>query len=47
MDKAYIDENAGQAICCWEAPDKKTLEELFTKAQIFPQSIREVTEFTT
>jgi hypothetical protein len=47
MDKAYIDESTGQAICCWEAPDKKALEDLFTKVQVSPQSIREVTEFTT
>jgi len=47
MDKAYIDENTGQAICCWEAPDKKSVEELFTKLQVSPQSIQEVTEFTT
>jgi len=46
MDKAYIDENTGQAICCWEAPDQKAVEELFMKVQISPQSIREVTEFS-
>jgi len=47
MDKAYIDEAKGQAICCWEAPDLKSVENLFTKAHIHPESIREVTEYTT
>jgi len=47
MDKAYIDEVKGQAICCWEAPDRKSVEDLLTKAQIHPESIREVTEYTT
>ncbi len=46
MDKAYVDEVEGQAICCWEAPDRKSVEDLFTKAQIQPESIREVTEYT-
>ncbi len=46
MDKAYIDKTKGQAICCWEAPDRKSIEELFTKAHIHPESIREVTEYT-
>lgn len=46
MDKAYVDEVKGQAICCWEAPDRKSVEDLFTKAQIQPESIREVTEYT-
>jgi hypothetical protein len=47
MDKAYVDEVKGQAICCWEAPDRKSVEDLFMKAQIQPESIREVTEYTT
>ncbi len=47
MDKAYIDEAKGQAICCWEAPDLKSVEDLFTKLHIHPESIREVTEYTT
>ena len=46
MDKAYVDEVQGQAICCWEAPDRKSVEDLFMKAQIQPESIREVTEYT-
>jgi hypothetical protein len=46
MEKAYIDEDKGQAICCWDAPDRKSVEDLFSKAQITPESIRQVTEYT-
>jgi len=42
MDRAYIDEANGQAICCWNAPNLKAVEDLFSKAQVVPQSIREV-----
>jgi hypothetical protein len=42
MDRAYIDEDRGQAICCWNAPDRKSVEDLFTKAQVEPESIKEV-----
>jgi phage-related protein len=42
MDRAYIDEEAGQAICFWTAPDKKALEEIFQKAQVKTESIRQV-----
>ena len=47
MDKAYIDETNGQAICCWDAPDQKSVEELFTKAQVETESIRWVAEYLT
>lgn len=46
MDKAYIDKAKGQAICCWEAPDRKSIEDLFAKAQVQTDSIREVVEYT-
>jgi len=42
MDRAYIDEDNGQAICCWSAPDRKSVEDLFTKAKVEPESIKEV-----
>ncbi|UCF69878.1 MAG: hypothetical protein JSW49_06665 [candidate division WOR-3 bacterium] len=45
MDKAYIDEENSQAICCWDAPDRKSLEELFTNAQVRVESIRSVVEY--
>ena len=43
MDTAYIDAVAGQPICCWDAPDRKSIEALFAKAGYRPESIREVT----
>jgi hypothetical protein len=42
MDRAYVDETGGQAICCWSAPDRKAVEDLFTKADVKPESIKEV-----
>jgi hypothetical protein len=46
MDRAYVDNMTNQAICCWTAPDKKTIEELFKKAGIWPESIKEVSIFS-
>ena len=45
MEKAYIDEENSQAICCWSAPDRKSVEEMFSKAQVQVESIRSVVEF--
>ena len=46
MEKAYIDEKSSQAICCWNAPDRKMIEDLFAKANVAPESIREVVEYS-
>ena len=46
MDKAYIDETTGQAICCWSAPDKKSVEDLFAKAQVETESIKQVVVYS-
>jgi hypothetical protein len=45
MDCAYIDRAANQAICCWDAPDRPSVEALFAKAGIKPESFREVTVY--
>ena len=45
MDRAYVDANANQAICCWNAPDRASVEALLVRAQVKPESIREVVEF--
>jgi len=42
MDRAYIDNATNQAICCWNAPDRKAVEDLFGRAGVRPESIREV-----
>ena len=46
MDRAYIDEEKGQAICCWSAPDRKSIEDLLAKAKVEPESIKEVAIFS-
>jgi hypothetical protein len=45
MDRGYIDPNTNQAICCWNAPDQASVEALFAKAQVHPESIREVVDY--
>jgi hypothetical protein len=45
MDKAYIDEENNQAICCWSAPDRNSIEELFAKANVEVASLRSVVEY--
>ena len=42
METAYVDAAAGQAICCWDAPDRSSVEALFLKAGVKPERIREV-----
>jgi hypothetical protein len=43
MDCAYVDAAAGQAICCWDAPDRASVDALFVKVGVKPETIREVT----
>ncbi len=45
MDKAYVDEESSQAICCWSAPDRKSIEELFSRVNVKVESIRHVVEY--
>jgi len=45
LDRAFVDTTAGQAICCWRAPDRVSVEALFARAQVKPESIREVVEY--
>jgi len=45
MERAYIDEENSQAICCWSAPDRKSIESLFARAQVPVESIRSVVEY--
>ena len=45
MDRTYIDEVKGQAICCWDAPDQKSVENLFTQAHVKTESIKQVVEY--
>jgi len=45
MEKAYVDEENNQAICCWSAPDLKSVKDLFSKANVQVESIRSVIEY--
>ncbi|MCX7995670.1 MAG: DUF4242 domain-containing protein [candidate division WOR-3 bacterium] len=45
MERAYIDEKNNQAICVWNAPDQNTIENIFDKANVKPESIRPVTVY--
>ncbi len=45
MDWAYVDNNTNQPICCWDAPDRKAIEDLFSRAGQDPESIRAVTVY--
>ena len=42
MDAAYVDIADSQATCIWDAPDRKSVEELFARAGLKPERIREV-----
>jgi uncharacterized protein YpmB len=45
MDTAYINEEKAQAICCWNAPDKATIEGVFAKAGVTAEAVEEVVEY--
>ncbi len=45
MDTAYINEEKAQAVCCWNAPDRATIEGVFAKAGIGTESVEEVVEY--
>lgn len=45
MERAYVDETQSQAICVWDGPNRKSIENLFERAQLKPESIREVNEY--
>lgn len=45
MDTAYINEQKARATCCWNAPDRATIEGVFTKAGIAFESMEEVVEY--
>jgi hypothetical protein len=45
MDWAYVDNATNQPICCWDGPDRKSVEDLFRKAGQPTESIRAVTVY--
>ncbi len=44
MDRAYVDAGSGKTVCCWEAVERKHLEELFNRAGVVFESMTPVTE---
>lgn len=42
LERTYVDEDAGQTICFWAAPDRKTIEGIFQKAGVKPETVRQV-----
>jgi len=46
MDRAYVNMDEGMAVCCWDAPSKEALQELFSKAGADFETMTEVEEHT-
>jgi len=46
MDSAYVDKEAGQAFCVWDAPDRTSIESLFNRAGVETETIREVAAYS-
>ena len=44
MDRAYVNKSEGKAVCCWNAPTRKDIEDLFEKANARYDSITQVEE---
>ena len=42
LDWAYVDRTTHQPICCWEAPDRTSIEGLFRRAGQQMESLRDV-----
>ncbi len=45
MSNAYVNETDAHAVCCWEGPDRGSVEALFAKAGVATKIIDEVVEF--
>ncbi len=45
MDTAYINEAKAQATCCWNAPDRATIEAVFAKAGVTTELVEEVVQY--
>ena len=45
MDWAYVDDDTHQPLCCWDAPDRAAIEDLFKRAEQETESIRNVKVF--
>ncbi len=45
MKQAFVNESQARAVCCWDAPDKTTIEGLFSLSGLEPTSVEEVVEY--
>ena len=45
MEWAYVDMATNQPLCCWDAPTREAIEELFKLAEQPTETIREVRVF--
>ena len=46
MDRAYTNPDEGYVCCCWNAPSRDALEELFRKAEAPFESMHQVSEYS-
>lgn len=44
MERAYVDSESGKTICCWDAPGRQPMVELFKRAGVVFETIAPVTE---
>ena len=42
LDWAYVDRTPHQPVCCWQAPDRNSIEGLFRRAGQQIESLRDV-----
>ena len=45
MQWAYVDTATNQPLCCWSAPDRRAIEDLFRRAGQETESVRGVRVF--
>jgi len=44
LDRAYLNTDEGLAVCCWNAPSKEAIEELFNNSGVKFEKITAVEE---
>ncbi|MFH1862400.1 MAG: nickel-binding protein [bacterium] len=46
MDRAYLDAESGRVTCCWNAPDRQQVVDLFKRAGVVFETITQVEEIS-
>ncbi len=44
MERAYIDAESGKTICCWDAPNREEMVDLFKRAGVTFEAMAPVAE---